>query len=117
MGEGFQLLRLNAVKKYENYVYLLAFLFTLNLADAATTLYGLSLGATELNPLFRVQSLWGKLVAPVFFAVLWLFLYAYCDTQGYVKTKLTLKTLLAVVLGLYLFVVCNNLLQLSFMCS
>jgi len=114
-GEGFQVLSLDVIKKYGNYVYLLTLLFTLNLVDAATTLYGLNHGATELNPFYNVQNLWGKITAPVFFAVLWFSLYAYCDLHGHAKIRSTLKILLAIVLGIYVLVVFNNLLTLSFL--
>jgi len=94
---------------------MLTLLFALNLADAATTLYGLSHGAVELNPLFDAQALEGKIAVPVLFAGIWLFTYAYCDKHGYEKLKAVLKALLAVLLGLYTIVVCNNLLQLTFL--
>jgi len=112
-GEGFQMLRVGAVRKYGRYLCLLTLLFTLNLADAATTLYGLSRGATELNPLFDVQTLEGKVVAPALFAVLWMLTFAYCDRQGHERLKAVLKALLAILLTLYAIVVCNNLLQLA----
>jgi len=65
----------------------------------------------ELNPLFDAQALEGKIAVPVLFAGIWLFTYAYCDKHGYEKLKAVLKALLAVLLGLYTIVVCNNLLQ------
>jgi hypothetical protein len=104
---------LSDARKYWRFLCQLVALFTLNLADAATTLHLLSFGATELNPLFGLQTLEGKIAAPAFFAVSWILTYAYCDRHGHEKLKAALKALLAVLLGLYALIVCNNLLQLA----
>jgi len=106
------MLSLKAVSRYERYFYLLIILFLLNLTDTVTTLYGLSQGATELNPFYNTENLEGKILAPILFAFPWLFTYVYCDRRGHATVKTALKALLGTLLALYIFVVCNNLLQL-----
>jgi len=93
---------------------MLVVLFSLNLADALLTLYALGHGAVELNPLLNSQSLIGKIIASVIFAVAWLPTYIYCDKHAYQKPKTILKMLLTILLTTYTFVVLNNLLQLMF---
>jgi len=96
------------------YLCLLATLFMLNLADAATTIYGLSQGATELNPLYNPQNLQGKISAPIILATTWIPTYAYCRKRNFKKAKRLLEILLLSLVSLYVAVVYNNLIQLAF---
>jgi hypothetical protein len=92
---------------------LLAALFLLNLADAALTMYGLSIGMAEANPLYPTQNLWLKLVSPLVFAAVWLAAYKFAVQHKLSRQTLFLKTLLYVLVAFYSAVVAWNIIILT----
>jgi hypothetical protein len=80
---------------------LLAALFTLNLADAALTAYGLSIGLAEANPVYPSHNQWLKLAMPLIFAIFWLTAYNYTSKHGLWKFTRLLKTLLYGLVAFY----------------
>ena len=90
-------------------VLLLLILVILNLADVATTFYGLSIGGTELNPLFQPEGLPIKLALPFLYAFLFLATYHLCRKQSFVKGLWILDVNLVILIIIYLAVVMNNL--------
>lgn len=88
---------------------LLVTLITLNVADVATTLHGLSLGAAELNPLFSVELIPAKLAASLIYAGLFVLAYNLCTKEGFSKGLHVLNVTLFGLVGIYIAVVTNNL--------
>lgn len=95
---------------------LLLLLVTLNVADLITTIYGLSLGASELNPLFpempftSKESLITKIGLPFLYSGLFLITSWLYKKERFLKGLQLLKINLLVLVGVYLIVVTNNLL-------
>lgn len=90
-------------------VTLLVLLVALNLADLATTLYGLRLGGTELNPLFSRESAPFKICIVSVYAGLFTAAYRLCLKEGFSKGLWILNVNLLILIGIYLVVVGNNL--------
>ena len=87
----------------------LLLLIVLNLADVATTFYGLSIGGSELNPLFKPEGLSIKLALPIIYAFLFLVCHRFCLKLGFMKGLRILDVKLAVLIIIYMIVVANNL--------
>jgi hypothetical protein len=92
---------------------LLAALFLLNLADAALTMYGLSIGMAEANPLYPTQNLWLKLASPLVFAAAWLTAYKFTVQHKLRRHTLFLKILLYALVAFYSAVVAWNIIILT----
>lgn len=90
-------------------IILLIMLITLNVADITTTLHGLSLGATELNPLFSVGLIPAKLAASLVYAGVFVLAHNLCVKEGFIKGLHALNITLFGLVGLYIAVVTNNL--------
>ena len=90
-------------------------LITLNITDIVTTIYGLSLGGSELNPLFpgesfiTRESLATKICLPIIETVLFFITYRLCQKEGFSKGLWILNIQLLALIGIYAFVVGNNL--------
>jgi len=98
---------------------LLFLLIVLNLTDVTTTFYGFSLGANEVNPLFpgqsfaRPESLVIKIFLPVLYACLFTVTHRCCLKQGLSKGLQILNIGLFFLIGFYIIIVVNNLLQIA----
>ena len=90
-------------------ILLLIALFVLNVADVATTFYGLSIGGKELNPLFRLQRLDVKISLPFIYGLFWLVSYALCERHGFKRGLSILNINLVLVTLIYALVVINNI--------
>jgi len=94
---------------------LLFLLIVFNLADIATTVYGFSLGAGELNPLFQrksfitTESLMIKIVLSIVFTSVFTVSYRLCAREGFDKGKWMLNIILVILAGIYSVVLVNNL--------
>lgn len=90
-------------------ILLLIVLVILNLADIATTFYGLSIGGSELNPLFQPEGVPIKIALPLMYAFLFLGSYQFCQKSRFKKGLKTLDINLAILIIIYVLVVANNL--------
>lgn len=90
--------------------------FALNVADIILTGMGLSLGATELNPIVYAQgfqaAMLTKLGLGIIIAPIYIVTFRYCQKKfpKYVKA---LWILIAFLIGFYTLIVVNNLITLS----
>jgi len=95
---------------------LLFLLVALNLADIITTIYGISLGGSELNPLFpgesfiTRESLIIKICLVIVYAGIFIVSYKLCKKESFIKGLWVLNIQLLVLVGIYIVVVGNNLL-------
>ena len=87
---------------------LLATLFLLNLVDVASTFYGLSLGATELTPLFSRESVGLKICLPLVYAGVFAVTYRLCSKRAFSAGLRILNVNLLILVGIYAVVVANN---------
>jgi len=100
----------------KKFVWLLGLLVALNSTDIITTVYGLSLGAGELNPLFPSdsfvtrKSLNIKICLPLIYTGLFTITYSLCKKENYSKGLWLLNINLLLLVGSYTIVVTNNLL-------
>ena len=86
--------------------------FAFSVGDVALTVLGLSLGASEINPLFRVQgfqtALIIKLGFPLIALILYPIIYRYLKTNYPNYTKVVWATTYFMI-AFYSFVLANNL--------
>ena len=100
----------------KKFVWLLGLLVALNSTDIITTVYGLSLGAGEFNPLFpgdsfvTRESLIIKIGLPLVYIGLFNVSRALCKKESYSKGFWLLNINLLFLVGFYTIVVTNNLL-------
>ena len=90
-------------------IILLITIIALNVADIATTFCGLSLGATELSPLFSVEAIPVKIVLTFLYAGLFVLAYNLSMKEGSSKGLHVLNITLFGLVGVYAVVVANNL--------
>ena len=94
----------------------------MNALDITLTLHGLSLGATEMNPLFNPNHSFFKLMAPVALMMVWAPAYRYCNlliSKGrseFGAGKKVLENMLLFLVALYFAVVVNNLVVVFAVC-
>lgn len=107
---------LTKIRTISSPIHILLFLlFVLNLADIATTIYGFSLGAGELNPLFQGKSIitTGSLITKICLTLIFISIftmsYKLCPQKYFAEGRWILNTNLVIVVGMYLGVVINNL--------
>lgn len=101
------------VNQVSKQAILLITLAILNVADVATTLYGFSIGASELNPLFSVNLIPYKLLLTVVYAGIFVLAYKFCTTKNVPKGLLVLNVNLLALVGIYTAVIVNNLAVLA----
>lgn len=94
-------------------IILLITFIALNVADIATTLCGLSLGATEFNPLFSVKAITFKLAVTLLYAGLFVLTYNLSMKESFSKGLRVLNINLLVLVGIYVVVVANNLVVIT----
>ncbi|MBZ9569432.1 hypothetical protein KJA16_00735 [Patescibacteria group bacterium] len=100
----------------KKFVWLLGLLVALNSTDIITTVYGLSLGAGEFNPLFSgdsfvtKESLIIKIGLPLVYSGFSTITYGLCKKENYSKGFWLLNINLLFLVGFYTIVVTNNLL-------
>lgn len=87
---------------------LLSTLITLNVADVITTLYGFSLGAAELNPLFSEGLIPAKILMTIVYTALFTIAYKWCQKKDVAKGLLVLNINLTVLVAIYVVVLVNN---------
>ena len=92
--------------KNDNALVLPAILLILNALDVLSTIYGLSRGAREMNPLFSYAVIPGK-----FLCCDILFITAYLQNKLNPKARCVNITILSVTI-IYLFVIINNSLSI-----
>ena len=95
---------------------ILLLLVILNLTDIVTTVYSLSLGGSEINPLFsekpfiNVESLTIKIGLPLVYIGVFTVTSKLCKKREFSKGLWLLNINLLFLVGFYLIVVTNNLL-------
>lgn len=95
---------------------LLFLLLALNIVDLATTVYGFSIGGSELNPLFpgnsfvTKKSLLVKTYLPLIYSILFMAAYKISTKAKLSKGLWFLKINLMILVGFYIATVGNNLL-------
>jgi len=90
-------------------------LFALNVADITVTSIGLSLGATELNPIYHMQGFQTAFLTKL--AVMLIAMPIYMITYAYLRRNFpnyvqVLWILLYLLIGFYGFILGNNVIQL-----
>lgn len=95
---------------------ILLLLVILNLADIVTTVYGLSRGGNEINPLFsgnpfiNIESLTIKIGLPLVYIGVFTVTSKLCKKKEFSKGLWLLNINLLFLVGFYLIIVANNLL-------
>jgi len=99
------------------WLFLLSLLFFLNLADIGLTYYGLSLGATELNPLFFRQTIPVKLGLPIVLAFLFVLTVHYARKEKLKWAENMVKITVSFLVAFYLVIVVWNFLVVFLLSS
>ena len=92
----------------------LILIFTLNLIDSLTTVCGLFMGYTEINPLFPGDSftmiplLALKICLPVTYLSAIAFAYKQCKKEKYVIGMRIIDFGLIIMTAIYIFIIANN---------
>jgi len=84
----------------KRYIFLLFFLFFLNLADVTLTFEGLKRGAAELNPIFTSQTLAVKLTLPLLFVATFIPAFKLAEKA---RLEMGVKLLKTILIGLVIF--------------